>query len=180
MASKDNVMAMMAAMATNYNKRNDWADAVWGTWFTALKPYSDDDVRRVARQVMAERGRVPTVAAFLECMKADPRTEKPKGAAGCAACVGSGWREVVWHRWSEKRLLVTSYAAGCDCDKGRGFCMGAARHWADVVNEMRNDGSTEAVYATSAAKPTLTLDERYHPDTVARLRGTRETPQPGG
>jgi len=180
MATKDNVIAMMAAMATNYNKRDDWADSVWGTWFTALKPYSDDDVRRVARQVMAERGRLPTVAAFLECMKGDPRTATPKGASGCAACMGTGWREIVWHRWASKRLLVTSYAAGCDCEKGRRYCMGAVRHWSDVVAEMKHDPSTEAVYSTSASHTALDTHERYHPDTVARLRDNGTTPQPGG
>ena len=171
MARQDTIKAMLAAFARNYSKRDDWPDAVWGTWYTALKEYSDDDVKRIARHVMSERGRIPTVAAFLEYMKGDPHTAKPEGPKGCPACEGTGWREVAWHRWADGRLLVTSYAAACDCALGHTYAMGAAEHWSDVVDAYSKHPSTEAVYATSASAPALTIEQRYHPDVVERLRG---------
>ena len=48
--------------------------------------------------------------------------------------------------------------------------MGAVRHWSDVVAEMSQHPSTEAVYSTSATHTALDTHERYHPDTVARLQ----------
>ena len=50
MARQDTIKAMLAAFARNYSKRDDWPDAVWGTWYTALKEYSDDDVKRIVRK----------------------------------------------------------------------------------------------------------------------------------
>lgn len=173
MASKDTIQAMLKAFATNYSRRDDWADTVWGTWYKALQSYSDQDVRQVARQVMSERGRVPTVAAFLACMKGNPAVAQPQGPKGCMACDGTGWREVSWHRWDTRRLMVTSYAASCDCEKGRYYEAGAATNWSVVVEKLSSDPSTEAVYSTSASHPRLTIQERYHPDMVAKMKDSQ-------
>lgn len=171
MATKDKIRAMLDTYAKNYGKNERWADQAFGLWFSNLRDYSDDDVSRVGRELMTKRQRMPTVATFLEVLKSDPLVSRPEAAQGCKACEGTGWREVSWHRWKDNRLQVTSYAAGCDCPKGRRLTGGAARNWSEVVEAFAADPSTEAVYSTSAEAPSLTIEERYHPDIVARLRG---------
>lgn len=175
MATQDKVRAMLRTYGKNYGKPDRWAEDSFGLWFSNLKDYSDQDVSRVGRELMAKRHRMPTVAAFLEVLRADPLTSKPEAVQGCAACSGTGWREVSWHRWDRGRLLVTSYAAGCDCPKGRRLSAGSAGNWSDVVERFASDPSTEAVYSTSAQQPALTMAQRYHPDVVARLQGKAET-----
>ena len=169
MASKQQIERMLQAYARNYGKSDHWVGDVLPLWFGTLKPYRDEDVSRVGRQIMAKKARMPTVAVFLEVLRADPQTVVKTAAEGCAACSGSGWREVAWHRWKDGKLMVTTYAAGCDCEKGRRYVSGAARHWADVVNDYKNDPSTKQVFYTSVEKPSLTMEERYHPAIVKRL-----------
>ena len=170
MATADKVRAMLRTYGKNYGKRDQWAEDAFGLWFSSLRPFDDDDVSRVGREIMAKRARMPTVATFLEVLRADPLTTRPEAAQGCSACSGTGWREVSWHRWIDQRLQVTSYAAGCDCPKGQRLTGGAALPWADVVARYEANPSTEAVYHTTASQPALTMEQRYHPDIVARLR----------
>ena len=170
MATQDKVRAMLRTYGKNYGKPERWAEDSFGLWFSTLRDYSDDDVSRVGRELMAKRHRMPTVATFLEVLRADPLTSRPEAVQGCSACSGTGWREVSWHRRNDQRLQVTSYAAGCDCPKGRRLTGGAASLWSDVVARYEADPNTEAVYHTTSAHPALTIEERYHPDIVARLR----------
>tara|TARA_R100000231_G_scaffold102633_1_gene76263 strand:+ start:430 stop:954 length:525 start_codon:yes stop_codon:yes gene_type:complete len=174
MATQDKVRAMLRTYGKNYGKPDRWAEDSFALWFSSLKDYTDHDVSRVGREIMAKRHRMPTVAAFLEVLRGDPLTKRPEAAQGCGACSGSGWREISWHRWDRSRLVVTSYAAGCDCPKGRRIAEGSAGSWSDVVERFAADPSTEAVYSTSAQHPALTMAERYHPDVVARLQKRAE------
>ena len=173
MASKQQITRMLQAYARNYGKPDSWVEDVLPLWFGTLKPYRDEDVSRVGRVVMAKKARMPTVAVFIDVLRADPLTVIQDKPEGCGACSGSGWREIAWHRWEGDRLLVTCYAAGCGCDKGRRYTMGAARHWADVVEDYKNDPRTEAVYYTSSEHPSLTIKQRYSPAIVRRISAER-------
>lgn len=180
MATKQKIERVLTAMGRNFGKPEDWAGGSFGVWWQALKNERDEDIHRTTEAVMREKRRMPTVAAFREMLRGDPLTKPQEAPQGCSACGGSGWREVSWHRHEHGRLLVTSYAAGCDCPKGHKLCNGAARHWADVVRDYENDPRTEAVYHTSAQHPVLTMDERYHPDIVERIKGAERSEGGGG
>jgi len=175
MATKEKIQRVLSAMGRNYSKPNDWAESSFGVWWQALKGERDEDIHRTTEAVLREKRRVPTVAAFVEQLRGDPLTMPKEAAQGCKACGGSGWREVSWHRHERGRLLVTVFAAGCDCPKGHAYINGAGRHWAEVIRDYQQDPRTEAVYHTSAQHPVLTMEERYHPDIVERMRGNKRS-----
>jgi hypothetical protein len=171
MATKDKVRRMLDVFERNYGKRSGWAEEMTPAWSYALKTYSDDDVSRVGREIMSKKARLPSVASFLETLKGNPLTAKPEGLSGCPACSGTGWREVAWHRWQGDRLAVTTYAAGCDCSKGRRLSSGqVVQDYRDIVQRFTDDPTTQEVYYTNSQHPLLTTEERYAPEMVERMR----------
>ena len=180
MATVRMVDKILGAFQRNYSKRASWAEDSRASWMYALKGYQDEDCQRVAAFIMQKRASVPSVAAFLEILGSDPRTTKKDQPEGCVACDSSGWREVAWHRYKNGRLLVTTYAAACDCSKGERYAGGAAMPWREVVEKYKNDPNTAEVFHTSAAVPRLTREQRYHPDIMKRIEDAKNSTKQAG
>ena len=180
MATKEKIQRILSAMSRNYSKPDSWAADSFGIWWQTLKNERDEDIHRTTETVLREKRRIPTVAAFREILRADPLTMAQEAPQGCSACGNSGWREVAWHRIQQGRLMVTTYAAGCDCARGHRLCNGAAQHWRDVVHRYENDPTTEAVFYTSADCPVLTMEQRLHPDIVERIQAGKRKQGGGG
>ena len=180
MASVKMVNKMLGAFQRNYSRRATWAEDSRASWMYALKGYQDEDCQRVAAFIMHKRASVPSVAVFLEALGSDPRTTKKEAPAGCTACEASGWREVAWHRYKNGRLIVTTYAAACDCSKGERYAGGAAMPWREVVDRYRNDPNTDKVYHTTAAVPRLTMEQRYHPEILKRIKDANNSTRQAG
>jgi hypothetical protein len=88
---------------------------------------------------------------------------------GCKHCIGTGQREVAWHRSGAGRVLVDVYAAACDCAAGDRLAGGIMARHTSFVAQLHADPKTLAVYYTSAEHPHLAREERYTPEVCQRF-----------
>ena len=106
-------------------------------------------------------------------MTARPASAAPTGdhrnPQACRHCIGTGQREVAWHRSGMGRVLVDVYAAACDCPAGLRLSGRSMASYAEFVERLRADPMTLAVYHTSAQHPHLAREERYTPEVCQRF-----------
>tara|TARA_R100001082_G_C4327460_1_gene144034 strand:+ start:339 stop:917 length:579 start_codon:yes stop_codon:yes gene_type:complete len=167
MASIVCIRTILGLIQRNYNKVPAWAEESRIDWFQALNKYDDSEVEEAVRSIVRTRKKLPNVAAVIEFIQANRKGKEAIALEGCGACRSTGWREVAHWYSSRGKLQVTTFLAACDCPKGSRF---AVKCWRDVVDKMRADPFTEAVYYGTHEQPNLTQEQRLHPEIMEKVR----------
>lgn len=182
MVSRATTRKILGIVQRNYGKHPAWAEESVDDWFQALIRYDDLEAEKAIRQICRTRKTLPNVAAVIEVIEGQRKSQGAQltEAKGCAACDGTGWREVAHHLHSRGKLQVTEYLAACDCPKGMRLAVSpAVREWEALVSELHADPFTEAVYHGTHTSPHLAKEQRLHPDTLARMRDAPKPPSLG-
>ena len=180
MATDELVRRVLGAFQRNHNKVPKWAQESVPAWAHALRGYRDSDVKRTCTEMLSDRSdkAPPTVATFIARLEASPLSKRNAGPEGCEVCGFTGWRELAVWRERGGRVSVTTCAAACECPKGMRYSMGDALGLRAAVEKFTDEPFVTRVLYTTPDKPALSIEERMHPDAVARIESNKHSPPP--
>ncbi len=187
MASIPVVKRCLQALAQNYGKSDPWVESSLKLWSRGLSSIHDKDLIRGVEEWCQKQPKIANLARLKTTIEASPLRVTAAALPGCPACNMTGWRELC--RWHEKnnKVRAESYAAACDCVKGRSLQSAAVRQWDEVVESWRSNPWTEAVFHSTAERYHLTTQERNTPDQLEamleraqKMRAVSGWSKPGG
>ena len=178
MASEAVVVRTLQAIANMFNKGSWWVNDSTKMWILQLQDVDDDELIQGTTDCLRKAKKLPTIANLREIIQAHPnsRIGVPTVRESCAACAGSGWRELArWYR-KEKGQRLASYfgLAACDCAKGQRLAMGSVQPWRHVLAAWEDDRMTARdehgrpiVFCGTREQPHLSDAQKLTPDALA-------------
>lgn len=170
MANKRTIRQMLDKIAANYSKPPEWAADNEQTWLAALDKFSDQLVVVAVKRWISENSRTPNVANIRGTIEGMPTRGEPDKPEGCRRCAYGGQVEIA-HHVSDKNggpARCILYAAACNCPAGQRLAVGPFMPWDLVVDQMRADPFTLAVYHSTPEQPHLTEYQRNSAEDLER------------
>ena len=176
MASEAVVVRTLQAIANMFNKGSWWVNDSTKMWILQLQDVEDADLIQGTTDCLRKAKKLPTIANLRDIIEARPGSTlgQVTHRDSCAACAGSGCREMArWYR-SGKRLASYFGLAACDCSKGQRLAMGSFQPWRHVLAAWEADKWTARdsddrpiVFWGTHQQPHLSDAQKLTPDALA-------------